>query len=78
MSRKALISLTLAAVAYEFMAPDGELLSHAFDELLEQHPVLTWTATLVLAGHLLNALPAWLDPFAHSDSFSIHAWRRHG
>lgn len=62
-SERAWVALAIGVIGYEAMAPQGELLSHAFDRFLERHPVITWGATLIVASHLLNVLPSRVDPF---------------
>ena len=39
-----------------------EMLSEAMDRYLLRHPLLTHTAVVLVALHLLNRLPAWADP----------------
>lgn len=62
-AERAWVALAVGVAAYEVMASDGELLSHAFDRWLDAHPVLTFTAVGVIAAHLLNLLPDRADPF---------------
>lgn len=62
-SERAWAALAIGAIGYEVMAPQGEMLSHAFDGFLERHPVITWVSTLVLVAHLLNVIPPRFDPF---------------
>ena len=63
-SEKAWFSIALGVLVYEVAAPEGELLSHAFDRFLDRHPYLTWVATVALAAHLLNVMPPKVDPLA--------------
>lgn len=57
--------LGLAAVC-EIIAEEGELLSEVVDRGLANEATRPWVAggILVTAGHLLNLLPRWSDPFA--------------
>lgn len=57
------IGLVSGILAWELFCPENEMLSHGFDNFLEQHPMVTWTVTLVTVGHLLNVLPRPVDPF---------------
>jgi hypothetical protein len=41
-----------------------EMLSEACDRYLVRHPVLTHLAVGIVALHLLNRLPVWLDPLS--------------
>ena len=58
--------LGLGVLAYELLAPEGELLSEGVDRSLERHRVLTTAAIGVTALHLLNLIPINLDPFHHA------------
>jgi len=58
---RAIVALVLAIAAYEIAAPEGELISHAVDRLLEKHRVATTFAVCYTAAHLINALPPRLD-----------------
>ncbi|AQT78337.1 hypothetical protein B1R94_02435 [Mycolicibacterium litorale] len=57
--------LTVAAVVLvvEATAEPGELLSEGVDRYLARRPWLTRTAVVLTAAHLLNLLPARVDPF---------------
>ncbi|MFI5776982.1 hypothetical protein [Nocardia sp. NPDC051570] len=58
---RALIVLAAAVTAYEVAAPENELISHAFDRLLEKHRIATGFAVIYTAAHLLNILPPRVD-----------------
>lgn len=57
-------ALITAVMVYELVCAEGEMLSHGFDRLLEQHPVWPRVLTVVVAAHLINALPARVDPLS--------------
>lgn len=61
-AEQAWLALGVIIVGYEILAADGQLLSEAVDRALEKHPVLVRAAVLLLAGHLINALPNKVDP----------------
>lgn len=52
-----------AVLAYELLAPEGQLLSEGVDRALERHPILVRAAIGATALHLLNLLPEKIDPF---------------
>lgn len=52
----------IGVLLYEIVANDGELLSEGADRALEAHPILTRLGVVVVALHLINALPARFDP----------------
>ncbi|WP_459213504.1 DUF7427 family protein [Mycobacterium intracellulare] len=60
-STKAWIVLGASVLAYEYWAPDGELLSHGYDNFLAHHPFVTWSLTVITAAHLLNICPRVVD-----------------
>ncbi|SKT46134.1 DUF7427 family protein [Mycobacteroides abscessus] len=49
-------------VAYEIAAPVNELLSEGWDRYLVSRPVTARVVPVVLALHLINALPRSVDP----------------
>lgn len=60
--------VTAAGIAaYEFLAPQSELMSQAVDRGLEKHPVLVTAAIGLTALHLVNVLDhpwlRWMDPY---------------
>ncbi|WP_109527251.1 MULTISPECIES: DUF7427 family protein [Nocardia] len=59
-----LIVGTVVAVAEE-IAPTGQLLSEGVDRAIERHPILVRAAIIITALHLVNWLPARVDPLAH-------------
>lgn len=59
---RAWIALAIGVIIYELFADHGELLSEGVDRALETHPWITRAAVLYLAGHLVNAIPARIDP----------------
>lgn len=56
------LALLGAIVAYEVAAPDNELLSEGWDRYLLRSPVTARVVPIVLALHLINALPRSIDP----------------
>lgn len=63
-AERAWVALGVGVIVYEVVANDGELLSHQVDRWLEKHPVLTTSAIVLTALHLLNLLPDRLDPWS--------------
>lgn len=49
-------------VAYELVAPDGQLLSEGIDRALIRWPVATRVGVALVACHLLNLIPTRVDP----------------
>lgn len=70
------MTLIAGVVAWEALAPQGELLSEGVDRQLLRHPILTRTVILLTAAHLLNALERkplkWLDVYAHAARIGRH------
>jgi hypothetical protein len=62
-SERAWVVLIIGIVGYEILAKEGELLSEQIDRWLERHKLFTTAAITITAAHLLNWLPARLDPF---------------
>lgn len=63
-AKRAWTAIGVGVLAYEMVAPEGELLSEGVDRALE-HDIgryLTVGAVAVTACHLLNLLPEKLDP----------------
>ncbi|MEV0759570.1 hypothetical protein [Nocardia sp. NPDC050435] len=58
---RAIVGLAVAVLVYEIAAPEGQLISHAVDRLLETHRLATIFAITYTAAHLLNVLPPRLD-----------------
>jgi hypothetical protein len=56
------VTMALGIVAYELIAPEGQLLSEAVDRFLVKHPVVTRVVVISVAAHLLNVLPNRVDP----------------
>lgn len=54
--------LTGLILAYECLAPRGELLSEGVDRALEKHPIATTVGVGYIACHLLNLVPPYADP----------------
>lgn len=48
--------------AYELVAPEGQLLSEGIDRALIRWPIATRITVAVVALHLLNLIPARIDP----------------
>jgi hypothetical protein len=51
-------------LAYEWLAPEDQLLSHAADRAIEKHPVITTAAIGAVALHLANFIPYEADIIA--------------
>lgn len=49
-------------IAYEIAAPVNELLSEGWDRYLVSRPVIARVVPIMLALHLINALPRSVDP----------------
>lgn len=64
-SDKAWMTLGAGILAYEFWAPDGELLSEAVDRYLITHPVATKVIVMTLVLHILNVVQPDYDPIHH-------------
>lgn len=62
-AERALLSFGIAVLAYEIVAPPGELLSHAVARIHDAHPWLTPAVVIVTAAHLLEWIPPAVDPF---------------
>lgn len=54
--------LAAGIIAYEFLSPEGELLSEGWDRYLARFPISARVLPLVLTLHVINALPARFDP----------------
>lgn len=48
-------------VAFDAITPEGATLSEKMDDWIEDHPVLTRAGVLLVAAHLINAIPARWD-----------------
>lgn len=59
------LTLLIAVIGYELKAPEGQLLSEACDRYRRRHPLITNAAIVLVAAHLLRALPRRLDPLHH-------------
>lgn len=57
--------LLAAVIAWEVLAPPGQLLSEGVDRALQRQSALTRAAITVTALHLANLLPRRVDPFTH-------------
>lgn len=55
-AKKGWLAIAGLVVAYELMAPEGELLSEGYDRLLEKHPLVGELPALAIAFHLTNRL----------------------
>lgn len=62
-SDTAWIALGAGVIAYDAACPKGELLSEGVDRYLLRRPWVTRLVIAVTAAHLLNLLPATVDPF---------------
>lgn len=56
------VSVLVYEIAASLRRHDWELLSEACDRYRRAHPVITDTAIIYLALHLLRGLPAYIDP----------------
>jgi hypothetical protein len=52
----------LGVLAYELLAPPGQLLSEAVDKYRIGHPIITNGVIVFLACHLLRIWPPRIDP----------------
>lgn len=59
---RAWIILGIGILVWEFLAPDDQTLSEEVDRWLAKHSVLTVSAVMGVALHLINVLPAPVDP----------------
>lgn len=59
---KAWVALTVGVLAWEALAPDGELLSEAVDRYRRRRPFLTRLIIVYLSAHLSRIVPRRLDP----------------
>lgn len=59
------LTLAAAVVCYELLAPPGQLLSEACDRYRQRHPLVVGAAVVMVAAHLLRALPHRVDPLHH-------------
>jgi len=55
-------ALAAAVIAYEVLAPEGQLLSEGVDRALLKYPTLTRIGIALVACHLVNAIPDRYDP----------------
>lgn len=67
-AKYAWVAIGASVLAYDLLCPEGQTLSEGVDKALEKHPVATTLAIGVTALHLLNRLPAKLDPFVISNN----------
>lgn len=58
---KAWAGLATYVVAWNLLAPEGEMLSMGLDRYLESHPFLSRFITLGVSLHLLNLIPEKFD-----------------
>ncbi|MBF6085166.1 hypothetical protein IU485_27720 [Nocardia cyriacigeorgica] len=58
---RAIATLIVLTAAYEYAAPENQLISHAVDRYLETHRWATVFAIAYTAAHLLNLIPPRLD-----------------
>ena len=54
--------IIVGVAAYDYLCPEGELLSERVDAGLENNRLITNLAIGTVALHLLNVLPPKLDP----------------
>lgn len=59
---RAWLALGCGVVSYNLAAEDGQMFSEVVDEWLLEHPWLTRGVVVLVALHLLNALPSRADP----------------
>jgi hypothetical protein len=77
--------MILGIIMYEVFAPPSQLLSEAIDRALLRHPVLVRVGIMLVALHLINALPTKYDPIHHtatifnmSGTRAVQRYRRTG
>ena len=63
MSTKAWLGIGVAVITWDAFCPEGEMLSHGYDNFLARHPYITWVFTMLTAAHLLNVAPKVIDPW---------------
>ena len=66
-------ALGAAVIAYEILAPEGQLLSEGVDRALLRYPILTRIGIALVACHLVNAIPERFDPI---HQIAVHTRRR--
>lgn len=66
--------LAVSVLLYEVLCPEGELLSEGVDRAMVHHPVFVRFLILVVAAHLVNWLPRFVDPL-HGLSVLVSRWR---
>lgn len=49
-------------VAFDAITPPGTTLSEKMDEWIDEHPFAARAAVVLVAAHLVNAIPPRLDP----------------
>lgn len=54
--------IAAGVAAYEWLAPENQLLSHAADRSMEKHPLVTSAIVGAFALHLVNVFPDKYDP----------------
>ncbi|MBB3039809.1 DUF7427 family protein [Hoyosella altamirensis] len=57
-------ALIAGIVAYEIVAPPGELLTDGMDRWRTAHPVLAVISVWLVAAHLLRVVPPAADPLS--------------
>lgn len=55
-------ALAAAVIAYEVLAPEGQLLSEGVDRALIKYPTITRIGIALVACHLVNVIPERYDP----------------
>lgn len=61
-SDRAWIILAVGVAAWDWLAPDDELLSEAADRYMLAHPWLTRAVVIAVGAHLCNMVPDRWDP----------------
>jgi hypothetical protein len=62
-------AIAALVVYHETVCPPGELLSEEVDRMLVKHPIGTYLFTALTVAHLLNWLPASVDPYRAIGSY---------
>jgi hypothetical protein len=72
---RAWIALATGVLAYDVLAPPSQTLSEGADRYMLNHPWITRSVALAVAGHVCNLLPDHCDPL-HVMFAGLRAWKR--
>ena len=67
--------IATGVLAYEFLCPEGELLSEGFDGYVSRFPVTARVLPLILTLHVINALPSRFDPVHRGSVLLAALWK---